>query len=274
MTVLYRGLVSGQYVYWNSNQVTPSGVSDTIILNDNVTPRLLTRPPLDSNHTHVWYLGEGCTTDGINIIPEVGGITMTKFSGTGSLTTGYGIFNTQKSALLSGSTQGLNGFNGNIDISTTSSVTFECIARIPSWGTDTGVIGQYQPFVQLTSDSPYDQINFNYVWASNQFHFTTAIAANYNTQAINYGAGNWGTVVPEIPHHFMTTWDYSTKVVKYYIDGYNFATYTWGSNRGRAFKYVQIYMAPNGFSVADVRISDVVRSQGYALAATNAMRSL
>ena len=36
----------------------------------------------------------------------------------------------------------------------------------------------------------------------------------------------------------------------------------------------QIWMIPNGGSVADVRISNVVRSQSYALAATNAMRSL
>ena len=281
MTILYRGNVSGQYVYWNSNQVTPSGVSDTIIINNNIVPQLKTRPPVDANHTHIWYMGEGCTTNGTDIIADVGGLNLTRFQGSGNVTTGYGIFTTQQSALLSGSALGLTGFAGNISIATTSSVSFECIARIPSWGANLDTIGTasaYQPFVQLTSNSaPYNQINFNYIWGSNAFTFGSVVNGNYSIDypSINYGASNDNTVTPDIPHHLMTTWDYASGIVKHYIDGEQYGnTVTWGAPRGAIMSSMQIYMSPNGFSLADVRISNVIRTQAYALAATNAMRAL
>ena len=51
MTILYRGSVSGQYVYWNSNQSTPGGASDIVKIGNT---ELFKYPDLDANTIVAW----------------------------------------------------------------------------------------------------------------------------------------------------------------------------------------------------------------------------
>lgn len=52
MATVYRGLVSGVYQYWTSNNSTPAGATDIIVVSENETTFLY--PEIDSNTVVAW----------------------------------------------------------------------------------------------------------------------------------------------------------------------------------------------------------------------------
>lgn len=266
MTYIGKPTISGSYPRWNGQSWT------------TIFPQ---RPPIDANHLYVWHLGEGCTTTGLDILPDVGGVTLNRNAGTATLETGYFLFDTQQSAFADQSTiSGVTLFSASISpIAVSQPTTIEAIVLFP--GESVGAVAQYSPVARIYSGAP--NLNHDYQFIG---YVVNAVAPGFATIRNNsfpsffqhagaFGAGA-GQVVPGIPTHMMSTWDPGANTIKFFINGQLVSTSSdpnIAGNRSQVFAEVEIGFIP-GSSIADVRISDVARDQAYALAATRAMRAL
>lgn len=266
-----------------TGKVSISTLKSTILGN-------ISRPAVDANHLYVWHMGEGCTTNGTDIVSDKGGVTIARSSGTDTLTTGYGMFKTQHSLFNAGNTFSatLTQFTASLptSISTSGSVSLEIIASIPS--VQISSLNNYSAFCSLQST----------VLVADQSRATDYIVMMYRTATVNQGnstsrnSGNWvdinqtygggfENVSFDVPHHYMLTWDptfsNNTGRVRMYFDGRLVSTVSNATTTGvRTNVLNKIIVNPmtNGCSLADLRISNIERDQSYAIAATRALRML
>ena len=253
-------------------------------MNNNIVPQLRSRPAIDANHTNVWYMGEGCTTDGTQILPDVGSVTLVRTSGGGVIQTGYSLFDTQKSAYATENTvSGSTRFSAALSptIGTSQAFTLESIILFPPETVNTvpQYIGAFLVSVVNPSPPPsttdYAQILYREATTRPGF-LTQRNSSGYNSSYSSFGASN-DQVVPGLPSHFMLTWEPAgaSGTQNFYIDGRLLTTYTGGlaGDRFAAFNAVTVNFIC-GASLADLRISNIARSQLYAIEATRSMRAL
>jgi hypothetical protein len=319
---LFRGVVSGEYVYWRQGAPVPVGASDIISISyrDNylgayTTGNLPTggdilvgdtafdltlgqlvvciavgpvvwsaigpispapqRPPIDANHTNVWYLGAGSTTTGLDILPDVGSVTLNRSTGTGVYNLGYNLFTTQPSGYATEPT--LNGdttFEAPLSptIGPTQDFTVEAIMSFPSQTVDTLPASLGAVIVARLSPLEYAQIAYRSNVSTAPSFLTLSNGAFFAREGV-YGAAP-GNVTPGLRTHLMVSWAAGV-ALNYYINGRALAATTGSAAQARLTAMDNIFVKfASGASMADVRISNIVRPQSYAIAATQAMLAL
>lgn len=104
------------------------------------------------------------------------------------------------------------------------------------------------------------------------FEWTATYSGAFPYFSLDYG-GALGQFASNVPHHAMITWDTSTNTVTAYLDGLLIGTS--GGQSARTVDFTSFGMpTPPGVSYGDIRVSNIVRDQSYAIAATNFMRSM
>jgi hypothetical protein len=260
--------VAGQVPTWNGTAWVPAVGGGLPI------PQ---RPPIDANHTNVWYMGAGCTTTGLDILPDVGGVTLNRSSGTGTISTGYGCFTTQQSVLCNDSTAAISEFTGAISIGPTAAFSAEAIIYMDQYGL-ASMAGLTNFLILNNSLATPEGAFFRYFNSSGQAE--VASARQPGTQIFNFqaSAGNTpGTFQFGMKCHYMLTWNPATPRVELYINGVLVNSTTnasFAGNRSGTIDTIFLSLWSRGVSLADVRISNIARPQSYAIAATQAMLAL
>lgn len=234
------------------------------------------RPPIDANHTNVWYMGAGSTTNGLDILPDVGGVTLNRASGSGTISTGYGCFKTQQSLFCNESSAAVSEFGGAISIAPTADFTLEGImfaSALPIGGitpTDNFLI------VNNNAATPEGAF-FRYFNGSSVPEMASSRQPGPQVWLFPVSvSGTPGTFRWGVPHHYMMSWETGVRISAY-IDGVLIGTTTSGTYvgaRSGAINELALRLWSRGVSLADVRISDIARPQSYAIAATQAMLAL
>ena len=235
------------------------------------------RPAVDANHTNVWYMAAGCSPNGTDILPDIGSVTLSRNSGSGTIATGYSLFSSQQSAYATEATlTGFTGFGGTLSptIATNQAFSLEVIVLFPSESIATvGYLGSVGVFNGLVD---YAQILWRESTTLPGFLTLQNPAGGYLITGV-FGAAS-DQVLFGVPTHLMLTWQptgASTGTQTFYINGRLLATNTAATagNRSAAMTAVDVKFIA-GSSLADIRISNIARPQSYAIAATRAMRAL
>jgi Concanavalin A-like lectin/glucanases superfamily len=225
-----------------------------------------TSHPLDANHIYAWSCNS-VSGDGTTIAADVGGTNLvgsnlvaevSMFKYTPSVSTTANAFKRLEATLP-------------VTIGTTTSVTLEAMVQVARQGLSTW--GNYANMISIggNGDSQY----FLYRGLSETYILLANFRSGnpYGNIGLSYGTGG-DQFSTERPHHVMVVWDMSASAVYHYLDGFLVGTTGGQGTRSNDYTYAVVGITQNGGSVANVRVSNVARSQDYARAATRAMYRL
>lgn len=230
-----------------------------------------TRHAIDANHVYVWHCGTGSTT-GNNLLADVGGVNLAFSNGTQNTLAAqqYTMFRSTPSLVTTTTTSGAAGRTQlgttSLSLGTGVSVSVEGILRIPSYSIKD--FSSVTSAISLSGAASADQLAFVYRNGSN----APAFWAPAQNVAVSYGGGENQMSLGE-SHHVMLTWDVAASVVKCFIDGTIFTTFS-SMVRSVTMTNLAVTVLPFGGSLAEIRISNIARSHAYAIEATRIMRSL
>lgn len=236
--------------------------------------------PYDANVVYAWKC-DSISPNGLTVPAAVGAVNLTAGSPS-SVETGWCFSNTPSFVgppVVSTVPSVELSSGANLLINQASLITLECVmyfdAFWPGWQNPNGYFGL---FLGNPSSVPGAGVLLSFqLWnrdTPNLFlgECTASYAGAFPFSQISYGGG-LAQIQPGVPHHLMATWD-NTNTVRYYIDG---ALFPAGPNfpgaRTAPFTSLGINIPP-GVSWGDIRISNVVRDQNYAIEATYSMRSM
>jgi hypothetical protein len=231
------------------------------------------RPAYDENHIYAW---DCSTTDGSSVAPNIGSISLISGAGKLGVTKGY-IYRACPSLININDISEENlvlGATVSIDTSTTS-YTIELLSfvslAVPQVNT---AWGSYPVFLGLVGAGPngHQFRHFNNTSPGALVSLAWVTGAGKNETSYPVGI-SYGNIPSEQPHHFMIAWNHSTSTSTIYIDGKLVKTGTAEGLTGTLTTFNVAVPARVG-SIADVRISNIVRSQNYAVTATRAMKSM
>jgi hypothetical protein len=273
MAILYRGLVGGNYVYWTSNDATPVGVTETVLITDN--EKFPYYYPIDANDVFVWKFNEATHGSYYNS-GSAGTYTLTQ-----AISNGVDIPNQigkiSNAVYLSSQSPGcaLNASDGNavgnLGVNTISFGFW--IKVLPLAGTETFPI--YKPYTNnSTWSDPFASLYVK-INAARTIEFGATIGSN--------GGGTLNTVITQEPTkyayaynewvHLGFAYDSTNGIVDFYRNGVKYTSKTmsatgnidWNSSQNAGWRVGRVPTAGSepDFYINDLRVCNVKRPDSW-----------
>lgn len=243
MATVYRGSVSGIYQYWTSNDSTPVGATDIVVVSENQTT--FSYPAIDSNTIVAWtfsgssgnILNLGTAGSGANIV-SIGSAVVRNVSG--PVNSGVGYYGTSDNGALytaqgSAASLGSNSFTNQITLTAFFDLTI--LPGVSPGGYQRLIVKGYKNNNWATE--PYwgacIEWNNDILYAGVGISTSAPTRRTTSVSPAQVPAGSWGWSTG----YHMATYTYDGTISKLYFDGALIST----TNHGSA---VNILMGQSG----------------------------
>lgn len=225
------------------------------------------RPAFDANHTDAWLCK---ATDGTNVLPDVGAVTLVASAANLLAVPGVAYRGANALVNVDATPTGKVNLRANVTFSNVASFSIECVATVPTpgdWGASPILIGAYNVGGEYVYLFPYNGAPPSASWRfSAKYGGGAWPAANFT------GGGANTQVAYNRSHHFLIVQDIPGTAFNAYVDGVLVAQLAGVGTFTNPLTQMYGELFANGAAIADIRVSNVARTQAYAVAATRALR--